>query len=114
MTDTVTGVEVTSATNIVNNFHIDAPNSFSKANFVQGSLTTTEWTSAKWGKMYQLNIRFSYVEINISDTSQKTKKSVNWLVFNDMKSRDIDGGEEMTIGFYGDGFFYSIKANVPL
>jgi hypothetical protein len=112
--DTVSEVQVTSATNLVNNFNIKAPNSFSKANFVQGSLTTAEWTSAKYGRMYQLNIRFDYWEVNISDTSQRVKKSVKWLVFEDMKSRSLDGGEDMTAGFYGDGFFYTIKAKVPV
>ncbi len=112
ITDTTTGVQVTSYTNLVNNFNIKAPNSFSKATFVQGSLTQAEWSSAKYGRMYQLNIRFNYWEIKISDTSQKVKKSVNWPVFDDMKSRTLDGGEDMTAGFYGDGFYYTIKAKV--
>ena len=111
--DTVTGVEVSSATSLVNNFSIKTPNAFAKANFIQGSLTSTEWTSAKNGRRYQLNIRFSFWEINAQDTSKKEKKSINWLVFNDMKSRNLDGGEELKTEFYGDGFYSAIKANVP-
>jgi hypothetical protein len=111
--DTVTGVAVTSFTNLVNNFDINAPNSFSKANFVQGNLTTAEWTSARFGRLYQLNIRFSFWEVNVQDTSLKVKKSVNWLVFDDIKAKTLDGGADMSNSFYGDGFFNVIKANVP-
>jgi hypothetical protein len=111
--DTATGVQVTASTDIVNTFDISSPNSFSKANFVQGSLTTAEWLSAKYGRRYELNIRFSYREYAKSDSAFLGKKSVNWLVFNDMKAKSLNGGEEMVNSFYGDGFFNSIKANVP-
>ena len=111
--DTVTGVSVSATTDLVNDFDIKAPNSFSKANFVQGMLTTAEWVSAKYGRLYQLNIRFSYWEYNTADPANKTKKSVNWLVFDDIKSRNLDGGDDMENSFYGDGFFNSIKAKVP-
>lgn len=111
--DTVTGVEVKSSTYLVHGFNIKSPNSFSKASFVQGSLTTAEWTSAKYGKRYQLNIRFSYWEINKLDTANRVKKTVNWMVFNDLKSKTILGGDQMENSFYGDGFFFAIKAQVP-
>jgi hypothetical protein len=111
--DTVTGVEVTSATTLVNGFEIKTPNAYSKANFIQGALTDVEWTSAINGRRYQLNIRFNYWEINKQDTSQRTKKNITWLVFNDIKSKTLDGTENMVTSFYGDGFYFAIKANVP-
>lgn len=111
--DTITGMEVTSFTDLVGEFSIKTPNSFAKANFVQGALTDVEWKSAEYGRRYQLNIRFNYFEYTTGDTSTRVKKSVDWMVFNDIKSVNLDGNQEMFNSFYGDGFYYAIKAKVP-
>ena len=108
--DTVTGVEVTSSTYLVNDISIQEPSIFSKANFIPGALSTVKWYSAKYGKRYQLNIHFKYLEISGQDTAHKT---VDWLVFSDIKSGTIEGDDNMESSFTGDGFYSAIRAQVP-
>jgi hypothetical protein len=69
--------------------------------------------SALYGRRYQLNIRFSYWEYPNGNTSAMVKKSVDWEIFTDIKSKSLDGGEEMEYSFFGDGFYSSVKAQVP-
>lgn len=111
--DTVTGEEVSSSTVLVKGFSIKNPNALSKASFIQGSLTDVEWKSAENGRRYQLKIRFDYREYKTNDPSTMVKKSLTWLVFSDIKSTTLDGGEDLATSFYGDGFYYAVKANVP-
>jgi hypothetical protein len=113
VTDTISGIEVSSETGLIHEFAIQKPNAPpARATFEVGRLVPTQWTSAVNGKRYQLLIRFNYWEVEVADPSVKSKHYVDWLIFNDLKSKDLAGGEEMSYEFYGDGFYQNIHNKV--
>lgn len=113
--DTVAKEEVTAETSLVYPFSIDKPSPPpSRATFDVGKIMATEWISAQNGRRYQLLIRFNYYEGPANNPAQKTKKFVDWLVFNKIKSKSDEGGEPMSYGYLGDAFYNNIKANLEV
>jgi hypothetical protein len=108
----VNNKEVSSVTNLVNDFSISKPSAGSPfIQFRKGTDGEIDWSSAKNGKRYEVVIRIKYKEVlfNSPDTVYKyadwgmgTKKSVN-----------TNGGEDLTIKFSNDGFYTFIAAQIP-
>jgi hypothetical protein len=101
---TVNNKEVTSMTNLVNEFSVSKPSAGSKfIQFRPDTKGSVEWTSAKYGKRYEVVIRIKYKEVwfNSPDTAYKY---VDWGM-GTRKSVTDKGGEEMKIEYSNDGFY---------
>jgi hypothetical protein len=109
LTNKKSGKQVTSQTGLISSFSIDKPGPIGTANFMPGKTSEIVWYSAKYGKRYQLTIRFNYRELTQHDT---TSHSIDWLVFNNQQSRDLTGGEKMTFNLPGDGFYVYLGTHI--
>lgn len=113
--NTNTGKEITAETELVHPFTIERPlPPPAKATFQAGKTTQTIWYTAQNGRRYQLLIRFHYIEYQIADTSQKEDKYVDWLIFSNIKSQNLDGGVKMEYPVSGDAFFIVLGGNIPV
>jgi len=61
------------------------------------------------GKRYQLVLRFTYVELPAKDTLH-----VDWQVFSDVESNDLNGGQEIQPPFTGDGLYSALKSKIAV
>ncbi|MDP4281461.1 MAG: hypothetical protein Q8867_04855 [Bacteroidota bacterium] len=108
-----TGKEITSKTVLVKKFSIDKPASYpAQASFDSSRSSELKWTSAVNGRRYQLVIRFHYIEAQKADTSKRTDKYVDWVVFKDMLSSDLDGKTTMTYSLPGSVFYIVLGGNI--
>ena len=78
------GNEVTGQTGLVHDFEILRPQA--QASFPPGESFEVKWNPAVYGKRYQLLIRFFYDEYLKSDPKIKETKSIDWIVFNNVKT----------------------------
>jgi hypothetical protein len=109
-----TGKEVTAQTDLIHPFSIDRPlPPPAKASFLPGKFTDVIWYTAKNGRRYQLVIRFHYLEYRVSDTVP-VDKYVDWLVFGNEKSLDLNGGQKMDYSISGDAFFIILGGKIPV
>ncbi len=109
-----TGKEIKAETYLVHYFQIEKPLPYFKIDFKPGLNNEVKWITAKTGRRYQLDIRFHYLETLKADTSQKTNKFVDWIVFNDIKSLDTLGGQEVSYYYPGDGFYNCLGNKIPV
>ena len=108
-----TGKEVTSEkTELVHDFTISVPQV--TASFVPGKLFQVKWNPAKNGKRYQLMVRFYYLEYLTSDPLNKQMKSIDWIVFNNLKT--LDGQSTLPYDLYlsGDGFYSAVGGSIKI
>jgi hypothetical protein len=105
-----TGKVITAQTEMVHDFHISKPNG--KASFQSGQLFPVSWEHRANGKRFQLVIRFFYAEALKSDPSHSKIDSIDWLVFNNVKSTDAASPPTFDLYFSGDAFFSFVGANV--
>jgi hypothetical protein len=84
------------------------------ATFIVGTKNTVEWTSAKGGKRYQFVGRFYYQETKIADTSQKSLKHVDWVIFNNVKTENTEGGISMKYSYPADVFYIVLGSHIPI
>jgi len=96
VTEPDNGKQITSTTQVVDNFQVLTPTPSIKINFLPGLTYKVNWSSAQDGKIYDLIIRFHYTEINVSDPSQQEKKYVDWLVFSNYRTASTEGGIPVT------------------
>lgn len=109
---TVDNKTVTAQTNLVNDFSITKPSAGSKfIMFRPGTDGDIEWTSAKYGKRYEILIRFKFKEVwkNNPDT---VYRYVDWPM-GTKKSAEDEGGEEMKVSYSNDGFYNFLANYVP-
>lgn len=108
----VSGKEVTSATQLVQNFSITRPSAGSSAiQFKPGTNGEVAWNSAKYGRRYEVVIRFNYRELWF-DNPDTLLNHVDWAL-GTRKSIGINGGEEMNIAYSNDAFYAIIKDKIP-
>jgi hypothetical protein len=102
-----TGKLITAQTPLVQKIgEITSPKpSPARASFIPGTKNHAVWTSAEGGKRYQLVARFYYTETKIADTSQKVTKYVDWIIFNNLKTDNTDGGNKMDFSYSSDVFY---------
>lgn len=104
--------QVTASTYLVNNFAIKKPSAGSQ--FVQFKPDTegeVEWTSAKYGRRYEVVIRIKFKELwlNSPDTIDRY---IDWSL-GTRKSVDIKGGDDMNIIFANNSFYTILESRVP-
>ena len=100
-----------SHTYLIHDFSVSKPNIGQKyVGFTSPLPQTVEWRSAENGKLYQLIIRFFYVEKDAG--GQKTRHFVD-IPLNTKQSKTTTGGEKMVTEFYGELFYQTIAAKVP-
>jgi len=88
------------------------PNSYSPLNFVPNSyVSKAEWRSVEGGKLYELKIRFHYVEQQIADLSDTVHKYIDW-VFAYRQSSGTTGGESMGITIDAEQFLNFLAVNI--
>jgi hypothetical protein len=105
ITESDNGKVISSTTEIINDFMVTRPTPLQKVNFFPGGNYNVQWTSAKDGKVYEMTIRFHYLEINASYITDTTEKSIDWLIFTTKKSNSTPGGEIMNFDIAGDAFY---------
>jgi hypothetical protein len=109
-----TNKEITSQTTLVHDFTIEKPTDFLAVNFIPGNKNEVLFYSAVGGKRYQVVLRFHYLESLKADTSQKTARYVDWVLFPGIRSLNVTGGEKMDYFYACDGFYSSLGAQIPV
>lgn len=104
--------EVNAITHLVNDFSISKPSAGSKfIQFREGTDGNVEWTSAKYGKRYEVVIRMKYKEV-LFDSPDTVYKYVDWGM-GTKKSVTTKGGEDMIVKYSNDGFYNFIDNEIP-
>lgn len=104
--------EITAVTSLVNDFSISKPSAGSPfIQFKKGTDGEIVWSSAKYGKRYEVEIRIKYKEV-LFDSPDTIYKYVDWGMGTE-KSKNVNGGEELKIAYSNDGFYKLMKANIP-
>lgn len=103
------GQEVTSQTELINHFDFTAPNpstlQFSIINsFSQAFRFKVEWNTSKNARLYQLKIRFNYID---STTSGNIAQYIDW-VFPIQTTERLDGSEKLSVDFRGQDYLQFI------
>ncbi len=105
-----TGKEISAQTELVHDFEITRPQV--TASFVPGQMFEVRWSPAKNGMRYQLMVRFYYVETLVSDPQNKQMKSLDWIVFNNVKTLDAQSTLPFDLYLSGDGFYSIVGASI--
>ena len=89
------------------------PNTYSPLVILPNSyVPKVEWRSVSGGKMYELSMRFNYMEFPISGESDTLFKSIE-INYPSIFSIDTDGGDNMDYPLSYDQFLGFIAANIP-
>ncbi len=97
---------------VLSSLQMTKPNPFSPLNFVpNGYASKAEWLSLEGGKLYELKIRFYYVEQQITDLSDTVQKHIDW-VFPYRQSTSTSGGENMSITLDAQQFLNFLAVNI--
>jgi len=100
--------EVTGETNPVNDFSMSQPSAGAKfIQFRPGTQNAVEWESAKYGKRYEVLIRFKFKELR-EDQPDTLYRHVDWSL-GTQKSAALVGGEEMYAPYQNDAFYLIIS-----
>ncbi len=115
------GKLVEAETNVVNDFEYDKPYvppvppppqiyKLPSLSFIGTSPILIEWKSGKYGKRYQVNLIFNYLEMSTTDTVQK---QMDWMLGN-VKTESLDGGEDLKVDINKESFFIKLRDNIPI
>jgi len=105
-----TGKEITSQTGLLYDFDVTKP--MVAASFPPGQSFEVLWNPAKNGKRYQLVIRFFYLESLITNPDSLYMKSIDWLVFNNIKPVSVTSTQPFDLYFPGDAFYTAVGAQI--
>nr|MBC8147620.1 DUF4249 family protein [Bacteroidota bacterium] len=101
---------ITAETKLIEDFTINKPSGGQKfVGFIGTKPAEAQWRTGVNGRLYQMVIRFYYIEEDINNI--ETKKYVDW-VFGTQTSLNLNGGEEMKLDYLGESFFKNIQAHV--
>ncbi|MFA5783191.1 MAG: hypothetical protein WC868_13065 [Bacteroidales bacterium] len=103
-----TGKVISSKTPLVHNFSITKPSPYQLAVFNNSNSIPVKWSTAQNGKLYQVDIRFNYLEDSSGIISSKY---IDWNI--GVVKADGPVGTEMTTNYYGDSFFKFLGDNIP-
>ncbi|MDP2423640.1 MAG: hypothetical protein U1C46_06765 [Bacteroidales bacterium] len=105
--------EISSQTELVNDFTIDRPGFGANLNFSITPETPiiVKWYSANYGKRYQVVMRFNYTEV-ITGTTDTLYKHIDWYSAV-AKSKSLEGGELMEIKINKSVLENMIIGNIP-
>lgn len=101
------GVEITSDTELIPSFSITAPRNF--IDFTSNT-KTIDWTTASYGKRYEVTYTFNYRELR-PGSNDTIDKSMDFYV-GMLLSQDTDGGEKMNKLYSGDGFYAQLNTDL--
>ncbi len=107
-----TGKEITAQTGLLSDFEVIRPQV--TASFPMGKSFEVKWKPSKNGKRYQLVIRFFYLETLKTNLDSSYMKSMDWLVFNNIRPTDISSTQPFDLYFPGDNFYTQVGAKVPV
>jgi hypothetical protein len=98
---------------ILSPLSVTNPNIFSPLVILPNSyVPKVQWKSVSGGKMYELSMRFNYMEFPISGESDTLFKSIE-INYPSIFSIDTDGGDNMDYPLSYDQFLGFIAANIP-
>lgn len=115
-----TGTEVTSKTSLISDANFISPNPYppnasSPVNFLDqqnpGNSNYTfhvRWYTGKNAKIYQLIVRFNYIDSTLAGNFQK---HVDWH-FPEQTTDKLDGGGEMAVDFRGQDFLHFVGSSI--
>jgi hypothetical protein len=104
--------EITSTTHLVNDFAINKPSAGSKfIQFRKGTTGEVEWTSAKYGKRYEILIRIKYKEV-LFNSPDTVYRYADWGM-GTKKSVTAKGGEDLKVSYNNDAFYIFIGNKIP-
>jgi hypothetical protein len=104
---------ITSSCDLIGNINITKPFSGQPyLDFHTNNKNSIEWTSAKNGRLYEILFRFYYKEVNINNHGDTVNKYIDWKL-GTVKSSKLNGGENLTVAYYNQGFFDNLKNNLP-
>jgi hypothetical protein len=96
--------EVTGDTYPVNDFSMTRPTAGSKfIQFRPGMQSSIEWESARYGKRYEVIIRFNFKELQEGNPDTIIRK-IDWFM-GTFKSQATVGGEEMLTAYQNNAFY---------
>jgi hypothetical protein len=105
-----TGKEITSQTGLLHDFEVIRPQV--TASFPAGKSFEVKWKPSVNGKRYQLVVRFFYIESLKSSPSITEMKSIDWLVFNNIKPINISSTQEFDLFFPSNAFYSVVGAKI--
>lgn len=111
-----TGFEVTSITNLVQDFSITKPtaaaNVIPKLDFKRDTVSVQkiEWNTAVNGRLYQPTLRFYFKETSF--TSDTITRYIDW-VFPSSKASDLLGGKKLSVEFKSEAFYLLCEDKIP-
>lgn len=113
ITNSKTGLEVTSSTNLIHNFNFTKPSSGSKTISFKRSFTQPmkfAWKNAVNGKRYQMRLHFNFTEL--SPAGDSTHRKITWT-FPESVTEKIDGTGESEAAYTNAEFYTFCEANIP-
>ncbi|MDP4265945.1 MAG: hypothetical protein Q8880_00745 [Bacteroidota bacterium] len=103
----------TANTNVISKFDIDNLLVIQKVFGLEGSYAhNIKWFSSPYGRLYEVKLRFYYYETNII-TNVITRDSID-MSCGKVRSDNLTGGDEMSIGIYGTDFFKFLANNIKV
>jgi hypothetical protein len=105
---------VSGRTSLIGPLNIETPKAGNKAAILPQKEIPLKFKSAVNGRRYQLVLRFNYREYPLTDTTHPVEKSVEWQVFNNVLASKLDGGEDISPYYPGDGLYSALKAHIPV
>jgi hypothetical protein len=106
-----TGKEVMAQTSLVKDFAVLIPQVI--ASFPPGMSFQVQWEPAKFGKRYQLTIRFYYQEAKKADPDSLIMKFIDWQVFNNVRAAD-NQTQPFNYYFPSDAFYAVVGSKIPV
>ncbi len=103
------GLLAFASTTLVGSVTINRPRS-SFLSFTSTAETQVELQSAQNGKVYQIVIRFYYVEVDLT-TNDSTTRYIDWP-FPNRKSMNLGVNEKILYSYIGSNFYSNIQAKV--
>ena len=106
--------EILSETALVRDFTVERPFNYQAISFDPGKISKVEWISAEGGRLYQVIVRFYYLETSKQNPSQSVEKYVDWEIVPGKNSKNDLGGEEIIESYDNDGFYSLLHAKIPV
>lgn len=110
ITNPVTGKIVTSSTNLIDGSRMAIDYPRNKISFQTDK--SIEFKSIANGRLYEVNLRYHYKEVNIN-TNDTTWHYVDWILPS-QTSLYLTGGESMYFLYSGDAFYANLLQNIPV
>jgi len=106
--------EIMSETALVQDFTVNMPKDYQAIRYDPGKNNKVEWISAEGGRLYQVVVRFFYLETSIQNPSQSVEKYVDWEIVPGRSSKNDLGGEEIVVSYPNDAFYTLLHAKIPV